>query len=316
MAFPGICETITDRSSLRACTSHASRWKEEHSNKGWLLSLRAPPQPGPRARYGREGFPLSAVCRPRPFSSPVAPGEAEESEPVRPELSVPFASRGANTPTRQRPRRSAMRPYVLHVLGVVAFATFVTPIPSHAQQQQCSGLAEWNGNDMLVSPPAQRLQDELSYFTFGPALYGVWGESATGPVPHTGGSYKFMFSAGTMMHELGHNLGLCHEGPVTTDDNQDVLFVGSDNGRLYKLDAHTGPVLGFVDLRRHNCPGDKLRGTPAVQHYRFSNPAFQNAILAQRGRPDDLVYVIRTSGCGDPPDNQVIACFASDNMVV
>src|SRR5262249_841286 len=57
---------------------------------------------------------------------------------------------------------------------------------------------------------------------------------------------------------------------------------------------------------------DKLKGTPAVQLYSASNPAFQSAMIAARGKPDDLVFVVTHDGCEDHNGNQVIAYYASD----
>ena len=80
------------------------------------------------------------------------------------------------------------------------------------------------------------------------------------------------------MHELGHNLNLCHEGWSPSCRAPEVLFVTSDNGRLYKLDARDW---GHVGQRRYEarpiCPDDKIIATPSVQLYAYSNPAFQSA---------------------------------------
>jgi len=185
-------------------------------------------------------------------------------------------------------------------------------LPIRAQGQQCSGMAEIMGNDMIVSLGPS--DGELSFFTHGPTLYAVWNESGTVPVVHTGGRYKYaMAVGGTLLHELGHNLRLCHEGPTTdAASGNEVLFVTSDNGRLYKLDAKSGTVLASADTRRAICSDDQITATPSVQLYSKSNPQFQSAMQAERGHSDDLVFVTTHHGCGDGTGNQVIAYYGSD----
>jgi hypothetical protein len=195
--------------------------------------------------------------------------------------------------------------------AVAAFVTIATPIPSSAQ---CSGLAEIWGNDQIVSLVESDTQigPGLSFFSHGPVTYALWNESGTTPPPHTAGSIRWVFTAGTLMHELGHNLSLRHGGPVITSDNLEVLFVTSDNGRLYKLNAQTGGVLASVDTRRPICPDDRVLATPAVQLYNYSDAAFKAAMVSERGMPDDVVYVITATGCGDHTQNRVIAYYASN----
>src|SRR5215468_5511881 len=153
--------------------------------------------------------------------------------------------------------------------------------------QNCTGLARVMGSDMIVSQGEPG--GDVTFFTLGPVLYSVWNESST---THDGGDYVSTFQAGTLMHELGHNLRLNHGGSLSMANGVPALFVTSDNGRLYKLDPLTFTALATTDLRRPCCPKDKITGTPVVQLYQFSNPAFQNAMLARRGYPDDLVFVV------------------------
>ncbi len=202
-----------------------------------------------------------------------------------------------------------MHPRFLLIIPAAALATALAlPTPSSAQ---CTGVAEIFGNDMTVSAASSDI--ESSFYAQGPNLFVVWNESGSTPVVHQGGQYKAVWNAGTLLHEIGHTIGLDHGGPVVTAaDQKEVIFVASDNGRLYKVDAKTGAALASVDTRRAICSDDAIAATPAVQLYAYSNPAFQSAMLAERGRPDDLVYVVTHHGCGDPTGNQVIAYYASD----
>lgn len=199
----------------------------------------------------------------------------------------------------------------LLALAVAAVAAFPAPVRS---DPQCSGIAEIWGNDQAVTAPQSNTGMGLDYslFTHGPVLYAVWNESGSVPVAHDAGDFKWVFQAGAFLHELGHNLRLCHGGAVVLAQGPEALFVASDNGRLYKLDAQTGLPMGSADTRRVSCIEDKLLAKPAVQLYSASNPAFQSAMVAARGRPDDLVFVATHNGCEDHDGNQVIAYYASD----
>src|SRR5262249_44977809 len=134
-------------------------------------------------------------------------------------------------------------------------------------------------------------------------------DTGTTPIVHQAGDFRWAFEAGTLMHEMGHNLQLCHYGPATLSTGPEVVFVTSDNGRLYKVDALTGVALGSVDTRRPCCPKDEILATPSVMLYQYANPLFQNAMMAERGHPDDLVIVATHYG---DASNRVIAYYASD----
>lgn len=75
-----------------------------------------------------------------------------------------------------------------------------------------SGLAEVNGNDLLVS-------------------LGFWGLNSSS----ANNLYTLInFQAGTIMHELGHNLGLLHGGNESTNDKTNYLSVMN---YLYQLNG-------------------------------------------------------------------------------
>jgi len=193
------------------------------------------------------------------------------------------------------------------IRSLALFALVVFPKMSYAQN--CTGISEVMGNDMIVSQGEPG--GDVTFFTLGPVLYSLWNDSGTLPVQHDRGDIKQVWQAATLMHELGHNLNLRHDGTVTTANAMPALFVTSDNGRLYKIDPQTFTALASTDIRRPCCPKDKITATPAVQLYQLSNAAFQSAMLARRGYPDDLVFVV-THHDADDTGNQLIALYASD----
>lgn len=107
----------------------------------------------------------------------------------------------------------------------------------------------------------------------------------------------------------------------------EFLYVGHQDGQLFKINAVDGSVAVFADTRRYTggvltcqeAPGDAVNATPAVVLYNFapSTPrglAFKNDIDAQRPG-DDVVIVITANGCGDTTRNRIIAYWASDLTV-
>ena len=202
----------------------------------------------------------------------------------------------------------------LLALAIAVVAPIAAPIQTSAQ---CTGNAELWGTDQVITSVRSNtgIGLDFSFFAHGPVLYAIWNESGPLPVDHGAGDFRWIFTpamGGAVAHELGHNLGLCHMGAAVLAQGPEALFVASDNGRVYKLDVLTGLPIGHVDVRRPGCPGDKVIGPPAVQLFSASNEAFQNAMLAARGQPDDLVFIVTKNGCEDHSGNQVIACYASD----
>ncbi len=111
----------------------------------------------------------------------------------------------------------------------------------------------------------------------------------------------------------------------------EFIFVSTEDGRLWKIDATSPSAPIWVDTRRSLTPGfyppvntfvpdpvcatDKVLATPAVQLYQFANSAFRNDMDAIPGHAgDDLVFVIsRNTGCVDATKrNQIRAYYASD----
>jgi len=115
--------------------------------------------------------------------------------------------------------------------------------------------------------------------------------------------------------------------PVLHGGVTEFLFVGAQDGWLYKVRALDGVQIASVDTRRRvggslvcgTAPGDALNATPAVVLYNFasSDPgsrgeAFRSDIVAQGHAGDDVVIAFTANGCGDTTRNRIIAYWASD----
>lgn len=111
-------------------------------------------------------------------------------------------------------------------------------------------------------------------------------------------------------------------GPTVVPSSQNpakaYVFVGAQDGRLYRLDVSGEPPYPVisVDTRRPSCPADRVTATPAVQLYAYSNSTFRNEADSHPGHvQDDIVIVTTSNGCGDLSHNRVIAYWASDLTV-
>jgi hypothetical protein len=107
--------------------------------------------------------------------------------------------------------------------------------------------------------------------------------------------------------------------PSSHDAGKEYLFLGADNGLLYRVDVTDEspyPTIA-VDTRRPSCFSDKLIATPAVQLYNFADTAFRNEVDSHgpAHAHDDVVIVITHNSCGDATRNRVIAYWASDLSV-
>ncbi|HET6922487.1 MAG TPA: hypothetical protein VFI16_05000, partial [Anaeromyxobacteraceae bacterium] len=103
----------------------------------------------------------------------------------------------------------------------------------------------------------------------------------------------------------------------------EFLFVGAQDGFLYKVGAIDGAVTAWKDTRRYagttlvcqSAPGDALNATPAVVLYSHASPAFRSDVDALGHQGDDVVIVFTANGCGDTTRNRIIAYWASDLAV-
>ena len=135
----------------------------------------------------------------------------------------------------------------------------------------------------------------------------VWNEPGPVPLPHVGGDRRWSWS-----EPLGGTITNYPNPVPLAYDGARYIFVATSSGRVRKISALTGLETASVDTRRLGCSEDKVIATPAVQLFQNSDPSFQSAILGSRGTPDDLVFVITKTGCGDNSNNKVIAYYASD----
>jgi outer membrane protein assembly factor BamB len=87
------------------------------------------------------------------------------------------------------------------------------------------------------------------------------------------------------------------------------LFVTSENGLLYKINALTGQIAGSVDLKRAGCPNDKLKAPATVQLAEFSGASFRTIYGGH-----DVVFVPTafdtSGGCATHVANQILAVDA------
>jgi hypothetical protein len=107
--------------------------------------------------------------------------------------------------------------------------------------------------------------------------------------------------------------------PSLASPASELIFVGADDGFLYKINPDTNPpsTMGSIDTRRKSggvtvCAGDRVTATPAVQLYSASNPDFKNAAAIAGHVSDDLIFVITNNGCSDHTRNRIFAYWASD----
>jgi len=118
--------------------------------------------------------------------------------------------------------------------------------------------------------------------------------------------------------------------PVPLTSGIEYIFLTTEDGRLWKIDAASPTTNIWVDTRRSLsgmfmppntfvpdpvCATDKQIATPAVQLYTYSNTPFKNAMDSVPGHVDDgLVFVVsRNTGCvNDTKRNEIRAYYASD----
>jgi len=190
----------------------------------------------------------------------------------------------------------------------------------HAQAQgQCDASYAWSPptTSTNTSGPASApaidtafnpLGQSYSYFAQGNQVYAVRNVAdADGPA----GSVKWTWQA-----VPAATINNFPTPVVLSTTGEEVIFVGGEDGFLYKVNAATGIVGAAVDTRRPGCLQDQLRATPTVQLYNSSNADFQASVDAIPGHAgDDLVYVGTYYQCNDHSQNRVIAYWASDLSV-
>jgi hypothetical protein len=150
-----------------------------------------------QAAFAREDIALHVAVEPVPhaqlLSFPQSPGDlycATSVDPVTGEPAQSFYDYKTD-PANHDPRRRIG--YHYFISGHDACADSASGLA------EATGVAEVNGNDAIVSMGSFR------YWT--PCDGGVCASTADRV-------RRYREWAGTFMHELGHNLGLCHDGPA------------------------------------------------------------------------------------------------------
>lgn len=188
-----------------------------------------------------------------------------------------------------------------------------------------SGLASPPVTDTVFSPVPGRSR---SYVTQGSQLLTYYNvDSPAGCTPGTGNACAP--SGGTCTRLKGCQLtpwtpptqtvlGAPTFARSSQNPLQAYIFVGAQDGQLYRLDVSGEPPYPMisVDTRRASCPLDQVVSAPSVQAYVLANSAFRAEVDLHPGHAqDDVVFVVTRTGCGDQTRNRVIAYWASDLTV-
>jgi outer membrane protein assembly factor BamB len=162
-------------------------------------------------------------------------------------------------------------------------------------------------------------------YTFGPSRNYFAVGTRLFAYENANGAQAWNFELGTTIQNF--------PSPVPLASGE-FIFLTTEDGRLWKLDATNPASNVWVDTRRSLsgtvppvntfvldpvCATDKQLATPAVQLYAFANAAFKSQMDAIPGHAgDDLVFVIsRNTGC-DPGGvnarkrNEIRAYYASN----
>jgi outer membrane protein assembly factor BamB len=99
--------------------------------------------------------------------------------------------------------------------------------------------------------------------------------------------------------------------PVQLTTGEDVVFVPSEDGILYKINAMTGATMGSIDLKRPGCGADKLKAAATVELARFQPNGSQfRTVYADH----DIVFVPTsfdtTGACATTAANRIYAVDA------
>ncbi len=171
-----------------------------------------------------------------------------------------------------------------------------------------TGPASTAANDTSFNP----LGGSFNYFVQGTKLFA------------------YSNSDGTKMWEATFSSTLQNfPSPVTLSSGAgEFIFVTTQDGRLWKIDAVNGSTSLWVDTRRSMtagffpspntfvtdpvCATDQLIATPGVQLSQFADSAFKDNLNAAGHANDDLVFVISNNQCADTTHNEIRAYYASD----
>ena len=161
---------------------------------------------------------------------------------------------------------------------------------------ECPASACWSVSTSVTQAAGGPLG--ISYYAVGSELRAVWSETVAG---HIAGEVAWTWSTptGAAITNFPNPTPETAAGPA-------AVYLGAEDGFLYKLNAADGNVHWQKDLRRPGFPDDQVIGTPAIQLASFSNAAFQSAWGG-----NDAVFIL-TRFLGSHTENRVYACFSNN----
>jgi outer membrane protein assembly factor BamB len=161
---------------------------------------------------------------------------------------------------------------------------------------KCFASGCWNVGTSVTQAAGGSLG--ISYYAVGSELRAVWSETIAG---HIAGEVAWTWStpSGAAITNFPNPTPETAAGPA-------AVYLGAEDGFLYKLNAASGNVHWQKDLRRAGFPDDQVVGTPAVQLASLSNAAFQSAWGG-----NDAVFIL-TRYPGTHTENRVYACFSNN----
>lgn len=177
-------------------------------------------------------------------------------------------------------------------LSMILFAALAMDV---LNPKECSSAC-WNVSTSITQAAGGSLG--ISYYAVGSELRAVWSETIAG---HIAGDVAWTWStpSGSAITNFPNPVPETTAGPA-------AIYLGAEDGFLYKLNAASGNVHWQKDLRRLGFPDDQVIGTPAVQLSSFSNAAFQSAWGG-----NDAVFIL-TRYLGSHTENRVYACFSNN----
>lgn len=172
-----------------------------------------------------------------------------------------------------------------------------------------SGTGSAPANDTFINPVANK---SYAYFTQNKSLFCIRNIAEDAQAAGTP-CWASPWTDSATLSNFPSPVVLSVDANIMGNTNE-YIFLTSQDGNLYKINANTGATVGSgVSTRRGNCAADQVIATPSIQMYRFSNTAFQHEMDLKGKTNVDLVIVGTHTMCGDSTHNRVIA-FYSDTM--
>jgi outer membrane protein assembly factor BamB len=161
---------------------------------------------------------------------------------------------------------------------------------------ECCASSCWSVSTSVTQAAGGSLG--ISYYAVGSELRAVWSETISG---HIAGEVAWTWSTPS-----GAAITNFPNPTPETAASPAAVYLGAEDGFLYKINAASGNVHWQKDLRRAGFPDDQVIGTPAVQLASLSNAAFQSAWGG-----NDAVFIL-TRYAGTHSENRVYGCFSNN----